>query len=69
MLGRDVGFTTQDLETIDGIEKEVEELRMLISANEGYGADSDQRPEDNNDEGSNLETTNQTDDAQQMQIN
>ena len=64
VLGRDVGFTTQDLETIDGIEKEVEELRLLISANEGYGADSDQRPEDNNDEGSNLETTNQTDDAQ-----
>ena len=64
VLGRDVGFTTQDLETIAGIEKEVEELRMLISANERYEAESDQRPEANDGEGSNLETTNQTDDAQ-----
>ena len=61
MLGRDVGFTTQDLETIGGIEREVEHLRMLISANERY---EDQRPEANDGEGSNLETTNQTDDAQ-----
>ena len=64
VLGRDVGFTTQDLETIDGIEKEVEHLRMLISANERYEAEPDQRPEANDGEGSNLETTNQTDDAQ-----
>ena len=63
-LGRDVGFTTQDLETIAGIEKEVEELRMLINANERYEAGSEQRPEANNGEGSNLETANQTDDTQ-----
>ena len=62
VLGRDVGFTTQDLETIAGIEKEVEELRMLISANERYEAESEQRPEANG-EGSNLETANQTDDT------
>ena len=54
MLGRDVGFTTQDLETIGGIEREVEHLRMLISANERYEAE----PEANDGE------TNQTDDAQ-----
>ena len=64
VLGRDVGFTAQDLETIAGIEKEVEELRMLISANERYESGSDQQPEANNGEGSNLETANQTDDAQ-----
>ena len=46
------------------IEKEVEELRMLISANERYESGSDQQPEANNGEGSNLETANQTDDAQ-----
>ena len=62
VLGRDVGFTAQDLETIAGIEKEVEELRMLISANERYEAESEQRPEANG-EGSNSETANQTDDT------
>ena len=55
-LGRDVGFTTQDLEIIAGIEKEVEHLRALISANEGY--EVEQRPEVNG-EGSNLDATNQ----------
>ena len=55
-LGRDVGFTTEDLETIAGIEKEVEHLRALISANEGY--EVEQRPEVNG-EGSNLDATNQ----------
>ena len=64
VLGRDVGFTAQDLETIAGIEKEVEELRMLIRGNERYESGSDQQPEANNGEGSNLETANQTDDAQ-----
>ena len=62
VLGRDVGFTAQDLETIAGIEKEVEQLRMLISANERYEAESEQRPEANG-EGSNSETANQTDDT------
>ena len=55
-LGRDVGFTTEDLETIAGIEKEVEHLRALINANEGY--EVEQRPEVNG-EGSNLDATNQ----------
>ena len=55
-LGRDVGFTTEDLETIAGIEKEVEHLRALISANEGY--EVEQRPEVNG-EGYNLDATNQ----------
>ena len=54
VLGRDVGFAAQDLETIDAIEREVEHLRMLIAANERYEAE----PEANDDE------TNQTDDAQ-----
>ena len=62
VLGRDVGFTAQDLETIAGIEKEVEELRMLISAGERYEAESEQRPETTG-EGSNFETANQTDDT------
>ena len=62
VLGRDVGFTAQDLETIAGIEKEVEQLRMLISANERYEAESEQRPEANG-EGSNSEAANQTDDT------
>ena len=61
-LGRDVGFTTEDLETIAGIEKEVEQLRMLISANERYEAESEQRPEANG-EGSNSEAANQMDDT------
>ena len=55
-LGRDVGFTTEDLETIAGIEKEVEHLQALINANEGFGVE--QRPEANG-EGSNLDETNQ----------
>ena len=55
-LGRDVGFTTEDLETIAGIEKEVEHLQALINANEGY--EVEQRPEANG-EGSNLDETNQ----------
>ena len=55
-LGRDVGFTTEDLETIAGIEKEVEHLQALINANEGY--EVEQRPEVNG-EGSNLDATNQ----------
>ena len=59
-LGRDVGFTTEDLETIAGIEKEVEHLRALISANEGY--EVEQRPEANG-EGSNSDAANQTDDT------
>ena len=54
VLGRDVGFAAQDLETIDAIEREVEHLRMLMAANERYEAE----PEANDDE------TNQTDDAQ-----
>ena len=59
-LGRDVGFTTEDLETIAGIEKEVEHLRALISANEGY--EVEQRPEVNG-EGTNSDTANQTADT------
>ena len=59
-LGRDVGFTTEDLETIAGIEKEVEHLQALINANEGY--EVEQRPEVNG-EGSNSEAANQTDDT------
>ena len=59
-LGRDVGFTTEDLETIAGIEKEVEHLQALINANEGY--EVEQRPEANG-EGSNLDETNQMSDT------
>ena len=59
-LGRDVGFTTEDLETIAGIEKEVEHLQSLINANEGY--EVEQRPEVNG-EGSNSDAANQTDDT------
>ena len=54
VLGRDVGFAVQDLETIDAIEREVEHLRMLMAANERYEVE----PEANDGE------TNQTDDAQ-----
>ena len=39
VLGRDVGFAAQDLETIDAIEREVEHLRMLMAANERYEAE------------------------------
>ena len=39
VLGRDVGFAARDLETIDAIEREVEHLRMLMAANEGYEAE------------------------------
>ena len=64
VLGRSVGFTAEDLETIANIEKEVEELRMLLRGNERYESGSDQQPEVNNGEGSNMETVAQTDDTQ-----
>ena len=54
VLGRDVGFAAHDLETIDAIEREVEHLRMLMAANEGYQAE----PE------AGVGESNQTDDAQ-----
>ena len=54
LLGRDVGFAAHDLETIDAIEREVEHLRMLMAANEGYQAE----PE------AGVGESNQTDDAQ-----
>ena len=54
VLGRDVGFAARDLETIDAIEREVEHLRMLMAANEGYEAE----PE------AGVGESNQTDDAQ-----
>ena len=59
-LGRDVGFTAEDLATIAGIEKEVEHLQALINANEGF--EVEQRPEANG-EGSNLDETNQMSNA------
>ena len=61
VLGRDVGFAAQDLETIDAIEREVEHLRMLMAANEGYEAGPEL--ETNDGEGSNLDTNNQMNDA------
>ena len=64
VVGRGVSFTAEDLETIANIEKEVEELRMLIRGNEQYRSGSDQQPEVNNGEGSNMETVDQTDDTQ-----
>ena len=54
VLGRDVGFAAHDLETIDAIEREVDHLRMLMAANEGYQAE----PE------AGVGEPNQTDDAQ-----
>ena len=54
VLGRDVGFADHDLETIDAIEREVEHLRRLMAANEGYQAE----PE------AGVGESNQTDDAQ-----
>ena len=68
-VGRDVGFTTQDLETIGGIEREVEHLRMLISANERYEAEPDQRPEANDGEGSTWRQLIKRMTPKQMQIN
>ena len=56
MVGGRVNFTAEDLETIANIEKEVEDLRMLIR---GGG-----QPEAINDEGSSVETIDQTDDTQ-----
>ena len=56
MVGERVNFTAEDLETIANIEKEVEDLRMLIR---GGG-----QPEAINDEGSSVETIDQTDDTQ-----
>ena len=54
VLGRDVGFAAHDLETIDAIEREVEHLRMLMAANEGYQAELE----------AGVGESNQTDDAQ-----
>ena len=54
MVGERVNFTAEDLETIANIEKEVEDLRMLIR---GSGQAI-------NDEGSSMETIDQTDDTQ-----
>ena len=68
-VGRDVGFTAQDFETIDGIEREVEHLRMLISANERYEAEPDQRPEANDGEGSTWRQLIKRMTPKQMQIN
>ena len=61
VLGRDTGFVAQDLEMIDDIEREVEHLRMLMAANEGYEAGPE--PETNDGEGLNLDTNNQMNDA------
>ena len=64
VLGSGVGFTAEDLETIANIEKEVEELRMLIRGDGQDGSGSDQQPEVNNGEGSDMETVDQMDDTQ-----
>ena len=64
IVGENVGFTAEDLETISNIEKEVEDLRMLIRGNEQDESGSDQQPEVINGEGSNMETIDQTDDTQ-----
>ena len=56
MVGERVNFTAEDLETIANIEKEVENLRMLIRGGE--------QSEVINDEGSGVETIDQTNNTQ-----
>ena len=56
MVGGRVNFTAEDLETIANIEKEVENLRMLIRGGEQLEAI--------NDEGSGVETIDQTNNTQ-----
>ena len=56
MVGGSVNFTAEDLETIANIEKEVENLRMLIRGGEQLEAI--------NDEGSGVETIDQTNNTQ-----
>ena len=64
MVGGSVNFTAEDLETIANIEKEVEDLRMLIRGNGQDESGSAQQPEVIDDEGSNMEAIDQTDDTQ-----
>ena len=64
MVGGSVNFTAEDLETIANIEKEVEDLRMLIRGSGQDGSGLHQQPEAINDEGSSMETIDQTDDTQ-----
>ena len=64
MVGGSVNFTAEDLETIANIEKEVEDLRMLIRGSGKDGSGLHQQPEAINGEGSSMETIDQTDDTQ-----
>ena len=64
MVGERVNFTAEDLETIANIEKEVEDLRMLIRGGGQDGSGLHQQPEAINGEGSSMETIDQTDDTQ-----
>ena len=64
MEGEKVDFTTEDLEMIDNIEKQLEHLRMLIRGSGQNESGSDHQPEVVSDEGSNMEAVDQTDETQ-----
>ena len=62
--GENNDFTAEDLETIANIEKQLEDLRMLIRGNGQDESGSAQQPEAIGGEGSNMEAVDQTDDTQ-----
>ena len=62
--GENNDFTAEDLETIANIEKQLEDLRMLIRGNGQDKSGSAHQPEIISGEGSNMEAVDQTDDTQ-----
>ena len=62
--GENNDFFAEDLETISNIEKQLEDLRMLIRGNGQDESGSAQQPEAIGGEGSNMEAVDQTDDTQ-----
>ena len=62
--GENNNFTAEDLETIANIEKQLEDLRMLIRGNGQNESGSAHQPEIMSGEGSNMEAVDQTDDTQ-----
>ena len=62
--GENIDFTAEDLETIANIEKQLEDLRMLIRGNGQNESGSAHQPEIMSGEGSNMEAVDQTDETQ-----
>ena len=62
--GENIDFTAEDLETIANIEKQLEDLRMLIRGNGQDGSGSAHQPEIMSGEGSSMEAVDGTDETQ-----